>query len=73
MTPNECGASRNNLKYFKGRIRAATILQAMTISSRTHLPGYHIIKMKLTMILIQGEISPLFLRMIPMTGKLYGD
>ena len=73
MTPNGCGEATNNLKYFIGGIRAATIMQAMIISPRIHLPGYHLVNPKLKMILLQGEISQLFLRMIPMTGKLYGD
>ena len=73
MTPNVCGAATNTVKYFKGRIRVAIILQAVTIYSRTHLLGYHLVKLKLTMILLQGEMYTLFLRMMPVTGTFYGD
>ena len=73
MTPNGCGAATNTVKDVKGRNRAATIMQAMIISLRTHLLGYHRFNMKFKMILLQGGIYPMFLRMILVTGKLYGD
>ena len=72
MTPNGCGAATNTIKDVKCRIRMATILQAMIISSITHLLGYHIVKIQLKMRLLQGKISPLFLRMMPVTCKFYG-
>ena len=73
MIPNGCGASKNTVNYFKGRIRAAKILWVMIISSINHLPGYHLVKLKLTMILLQGEMYTLFLRMMPVTSTFYGD
>ena len=73
MKPHGCGASTNTVNYFNGRIRAATILQAMKISSRTQITGYHLVKLKLTMILLQGEMYTLFLRIMPVTGTFYGD
>ena len=39
ITPNGCGEATNTVKDVKGRIRAATILRAKIISSRTHLMG----------------------------------
>ena len=73
MTPNGCGAATYNIKNGEGRIREATTLRAMKSSSRTHLLVYHLSKMQLTMILLQGYSYPLFLMMMLVNGKLDGE
>ena len=73
MTPNGCGAATNTVKDVKDSIREAKILRAMKSSSRTHLLGYNLVKLQLTMILIPGDMYPRFLRMILVTGTLDGD
>ena len=64
---------QKNVKDGEGRIRVAIILQAMTSSSRTHILGYHLGKLQFKNRLLQGERSPLLLRMMLVTGTLDVD
>ena len=58
---------------FIGRIRAATILQAVTSSPRTHLLGYELVNLQFRIRLLQGERSSRFLVILPVTDTLDGD